>query len=64
MTANVSQTGLTPVFEVLKQDTNDVIAFINYIIERGETTPGNDLKKPKKGNSRNHKIKDDFWKYI
>ena len=67
MTFNVSQSGLTPVFEVLNADTNDVIGFINFIIERGET---NEYKIPKTGKNPKPKTKnnksqhDAIWNYI
>lgn len=67
MTFNVSQSGLTPIFDVLQQDTNDVIAFINFIIERGETE---DYKIPKTGKGAKPKTtntrsqKDAIWNYI
>jgi len=62
MTFSVSEATRTGVFEVLKQDTNDVISIINFIIERGQSLPIKpDKHKKAKNTKREH---DSIWDYI
>lgn len=49
------------IFNILREDADDVILIVNYFIEAGEQDDPAPAPAPKKAGAREL---DDFWKYV
>ncbi len=65
LTFLVSEGAHTSIFDVLKQDTDEVIEVINYLIQRGETAKYEDVQAQAQQQAAQTKRGHDIiWNYI